>query len=170
MAEGTGVSGAGAAVERDGELDRLALVIAAGAGVDGTEQDDRWRTEGGGDVTRAAVGGYHQSAAANNSFGGAEADVFASEAADLRVVGGRFDRRGSVALLRTAKDERCEAELVGGSQPKGYAVLSGPMLGRAECTAGAEQHDAVWRRQGQPLPNAIGGGFVGRSCGELKLA
>ena len=45
VAEGTGALAAGAAVDRDGELDGVALVVAAGTRINGSEEDDGRRVE-----------------------------------------------------------------------------------------------------------------------------
>src|SRR6185295_11588274 len=109
--------------------------VAAPAGINGAEQADGWCVQGGGDVARAAVSGNHQSAAANDRFGGAEADVFIGEAFDLGVIRGVFDGGCGGAFARAAEDEGREAEFVGGAEGEGNGIFRGPVFGVAEGTA-----------------------------------
>jgi hypothetical protein len=121
-------------------------------------------------VARAAVGRNHQSAAADDRFCRAKADVFVGQAADLRMTGGQFDRRGGCSLLRAAQHERRQAKFVGRSQRQRHAVFGGPMLGVAIRAASAQQHDSVARRQAQPLPHAVSRCFIGRCRRQFQLA
>src|SRR5205085_2307894 len=113
VAEGATALPAGSAVERDAELDGLLLIVAAPAGVDGPEQYDRGRAERGCNMAWAAIGGDHESAAADDRFGSSEAHVFVGQAANLWMVSGCFNRGGAVAFLRTAEHECREAKFVG---------------------------------------------------------
>src|SRR5690349_9779377 len=60
MAEWTDAAGAGAAVERNLQLDRLRMVIVAPPRIGGPEQRDGGNSESGGEMTGSAVGRHHQ--------------------------------------------------------------------------------------------------------------